>query len=259
MSDRQARTYFDLLADLGLTKHYGSLDATRELIDLCQITREKLVLDVGCGVGATPTLLAKTIGCRVVGLDLIEKMLPQARERTEKNRVGGLVSFLAADARQLPFPDQVFDAVIMESVNVFFEDKLPAMAEYLRITKPGGFVGITEMTWLQKPDQELTDLFKRSAFVTALDEGAWLKLFIDSGLINVTGQGYAIDVSRESKGRLKRYGRMDVIKIIFRTLKLVLFSKEHRLLFRDGTSGLSRDVFKSVGYGVYAGQKELRT
>jgi len=43
--------FFDFAAEVGLTKHVGGLKATEMLIELCQISKEKYVLDVGCGVG----------------------------------------------------------------------------------------------------------------------------------------------------------------------------------------------------------------
>ena len=64
----QPDVYFELLADMDFTKHLGGAAATRELVELCKINRSKYVLDVGCGVGFTPTNLAKDVGCRVVGV-----------------------------------------------------------------------------------------------------------------------------------------------------------------------------------------------
>ena len=146
MSSDRAREYFDFLTDLGMTKHYGSMDATRELVELCRISDDQIVLDVGCGVGATPCFLVKTIGCRVIGVDLLEKMLEQSQARASKEDVEDGVEFTTADARKLPFKDNYFDAVILESVNVFFENKLETMHEYIRVTSSEGFVGLTEMT-----------------------------------------------------------------------------------------------------------------
>jgi len=257
MADEKGKIYFELLSELGLTKHYGSLDATRQLLDLCRISKGQKVLEAGCGVGATPVFMAETLGCDVIGLDLIEKMLPQAGDRARKKGVAEAVVFLAADARALPFLDNSFDAVLLESVNIFFEDKLSAVREYSRVTKPGGYVGFTEMTWLQPPDQKLEDVFKKSAYATALNAEAWLMLLEDAGLENVVGGESRIDVSRETKSRLERYGRSEVLRVIWRTIRLILKDRQTRTIFRDASSGLSKDVLDIVGYGVYAGRKSL--
>ncbi len=255
MPVRRAEEYFEFLAKLGLTKHYGSLDATLELAELTQIKPGQVVLDLGCGVGATPVYLAKESGFRIIGADLVESMLYQSRERAEENQVLDKTAFLAADARVLPFPDCCFDVVLLESVNVFFEDRLAVFKEYLRVIKPGGYLGITEMTWLKPPTDAYVELFVKAAFVTAHQADGWKDLLIETGFKDVVGNGYPINPSRESKGRFERYGRGFVLKIILRMLKLILTDKSSRSFFQDGTSGLSRDIIQYVGYGVFAGQK----
>ena len=102
MSSERARVYFEFIADLGMTKHYGSMAATRELIELCRIGSGQYVLDVGCGVGATPCYLAKAIGCRVVGVDLVAKMIEQSRERAKAEGVEDQVEFIHKHRHDLP-------------------------------------------------------------------------------------------------------------------------------------------------------------
>jgi len=155
MVSERALEYFEIIAESGITKHGGSVQATRELVQMCHIEAGKYVLDVGCGVGATPSYLAKELGCRVMGVDLLDKMVEQARRRAKSEGVQDRTEFRVADARELPFEDDLFDAVITESVNIFFEDKEPAMHEYVRVTKPGGYVGITEAIWLNPPSYRI--------------------------------------------------------------------------------------------------------
>jgi SAM-dependent methyltransferase len=129
MLSERALEYFEIIAESGITKHGGSVQATRELVQMCHIDAGKYVLDVGCGVGATPSYLAKELGCRVMGVDLLDKMVEQARRRAKSEGVQDRTEFRVADARELPFEDDLFDAVITESVNIFFEDKEPAMRD----------------------------------------------------------------------------------------------------------------------------------
>ena len=132
-------SFFDFAAEVGLTKHIGGLEATEALIELCHIGKGSYVLDVGCGVGATPCYLAKRYDCRVVGVDISARMVERSRERAEREKVADVVEFRVADAQDLPFDDDLFDAVITESVTAFPEDKQKAVDEYARVTKPGGF------------------------------------------------------------------------------------------------------------------------
>ncbi len=136
--------FFDFAAKVGLTKHLGGLVATEELIELCHIGGSKYVLDVGCGAGVTPSYIAKRCGSKVVGVDISEGMIDRSREKAKREGVADRTEFRVADAQDLPFEDDLFDAVITESVTSFPENKQRAVNEYVRVTKPGGYVGLNE-------------------------------------------------------------------------------------------------------------------
>ena len=145
------QSFFDFAAEAGLTKHIGGVAATEELMELCHVGAGQYILDVGCGAGVTPCFIAKRYGCRVVGVDISEGMIARSRERAQREGVADRVEFRVADAQDLPFEDDLFDAVITESVTAFPEDKQRAVCEYARVTKPGGYVGINESTWRKVP------------------------------------------------------------------------------------------------------------
>jgi len=135
---KSQQTFFDFAAEVGLAKHIGGLEATEALLELCHISKGKYVLDVGCGVGVTPVFIAKRYGCRVVSIDISEGMVEKSKERAKREQVTDMVEFRVADAQDLSFDDNIFDAVITESVTAFPEDKQKAVNEYVRVTNPGG-------------------------------------------------------------------------------------------------------------------------
>jgi arsenite methyltransferase len=91
-----------------------------------------------------PAGIAKKVGCRVIGVDIKEKMIEQSKKRAYHQKVTDRVEFKVADAQDLPFNDGMFNAVITESVTAFPTDKQKAVNEYARVTKSGGFVGLNE-------------------------------------------------------------------------------------------------------------------
>ncbi|MGQ9629119.1 MAG: class I SAM-dependent methyltransferase [bacterium] len=119
----------------------GGLKATRELIELCRVDKNLYVLDVGCGVGITACYMAKECACKLIAIDLSEDMVRRAEERAKRKGVSDKVEFEVADARALPFKNDLFGAVVSESVNAFIENKQKAINEYKRVAKPGGYVG----------------------------------------------------------------------------------------------------------------------
>src|SRR5262249_3395127 len=104
------------------------------------------VLDVGCGTGASALPAAELVGPdgTVLGVDLAEKLLAQARAKAVQRRLQ-YVEFRLADMTALGFPDQHFDAVV-SVFSVFFVPEMEALVRELwRMVKPGGKLAIT--TW----------------------------------------------------------------------------------------------------------------
>lgn len=231
------------------------MDATRELIDLCHIGSGRRVLDVGCGVGATPVYLAKTMVCTIFAVDLLESMIQQVRDRVRRQGVGDSVAAAVADARDLPFPDGHFDAVIMESLNVFFDDKVGAVREYARVTRPGGYVGMTEMTWLAPPSQEKSDYYRRTVYADALQAEGWKALLEEAGLEDVVGSARSADIPREAKGRIQRYGCLGYVRILAKAVSVFFGDRASRAFLTDVTRTVPQDMLEDIGYGVYAGRK----
>jgi ubiquinone/menaquinone biosynthesis C-methylase UbiE len=248
MSSEIARDYFELLADAGMTKHLGSMEATRELVDMCRIDDGKYVLDVGCGVGATPVYLAKDVGCRVMGVDLLDKMIEQSREWVKAEGLQDRVDFRVADARNLPFEDGCFDAVISESVNVFFNDKSQAMREYIRVTKPEGYIGMTEITWLKPPSPAVEDSIKGMVDTYPMDASGWKDLMEDESLVDVIGSAHRIDIVSEGKGRIERYRRRITIKRMLKMIGMLLSDRRMRQIMKGGVGAVSKDLVDVMGY-----------
>lgn len=248
---------FDVQARVGITKHMGGQTTTDELIRLCRIDAGSYVLDAGCGVGATPAYLAETIGCRVMGVDLRERMIERARERAERQSVAHLTEFRTADVQHLPFEDNLFDAVLSESVTAFPADKQAAVNEYVRVTKPGGCVGLNEATWLKPdPPQELKDWVSQemSTYADLLTPQGWEALLENAGLHNLVARVRRIELRSESAKQIRRYGWKNMIPVWGRTLRLLFFEPAVRAVFKQAGK-MPANAFEYFGYGLYVGQK----
>lgn len=182
----------------------GFAAAKAELLDELGVGRVSLALDVGCGYGADAIELAERLGPggRTIGVDLSEAMIAEARRRTSATELD--VSFLVADALALPFEDSEFDICRIETVLQHVADPARAVAEMVRVTRPGGRVGALELDpgtmYVDHPDVELFERL-RSSFVSAV-VGSLARqvprLFVEAGLVGVrisphviTGDPYA--------------------------------------------------------------------
>jgi arsenite methyltransferase len=252
--------FFNFAAKVGLTKHIGGIEATEMLIELCQISKDKHILDVGCGAGVTPVFLAKTIGCSVVGVDISEGMVQRSNQRAKKERLADRIECRIADAQDLPFDDHSFDAVITESVTAFPEDKQKAVNEYVRVTKSGGYIGLNESTWLKvPPPPELIAWASQDlgANVKPLTSGEWTGLLETAGLQGIITRTSDINVKDEAKGIYRRYGFGGTLGIMFRMLSLFAkcpaYRKFVKQVKKDGVAPKNLDEY--FGYGIYVGQK----
>jgi arsenite methyltransferase len=253
-------TFFDFAAEVGLTKHIGGVEATDALIELCHIGQGKYVLDVGCGAGVTPCYIAKKYGTRVVGVDIIERMVERSKERAEKEKLADRVEFRVADAQDLPFEDALFDAVVTESVTSFPEDKQKAVNDYVRVTKPGGYVGLNESVWLKvPPPPEVVAWAEQDvgSSVKPLTPEAWAGLLEAAGLRDITVRTYEIDTGDEAKGILQRYGLGGMLRVWWRILLLYVKNPAYRSFVKGvRQSGLiPENLQEYFGYGLFVGQK----
>ena len=101
------------------------------------------VLDVAAGTGEPGLSMARMLsGGKVVLTDLAEGMLQVARDKAAAAGVLN-VEFQTADACELPFEDNSFDAVSCRLGFMFFPDMQLAAQEMTRVLKPGGRVATT--------------------------------------------------------------------------------------------------------------------
>ena len=100
------------------------------------------ILDLAAGTGASSVSLARS-GAEVVAADFSPGMIAEGRRR--HGDVPGL-SFVEADATDLPFGNDEFDAVTMSFGLRNVNEPRKALAELYRVTKPGGRVVICEFS-----------------------------------------------------------------------------------------------------------------
>jgi demethylmenaquinone methyltransferase / 2-methoxy-6-polyprenyl-1,4-benzoquinol methylase len=110
------------------------------------------VLDVCCGTGDLTLELAKRVtpGGHVIGCDFSEPMLDLARDKAVR-RGAGSVRFEWADALDLPYDAERFDAVTVGFGVRNFADRDRGLAEMARVLRPGGRLVILEFTEPRRP------------------------------------------------------------------------------------------------------------
>ena len=126
--------------------------ASELLADAADLRAGWEVLDVACGNG-NATLAAARSGTHAIGIDYVPELLEDGRERAVAEGLD--VEFRLGDAEDLPVPDGYFDAVLSVFGAMFAPDHQRAADEIVRVTRPGGTVGLASWT----PDGFIGQMF----------------------------------------------------------------------------------------------------
>ena len=134
--------------DLALMEDFHSSGrfATLELIKLAGVEAEDRVLDAGTGIGGTARLLAHEIGCQVDAVDITPEFCEIAEWLDESVGLDDKINTSQADVLELPFPDESFDVVVSQHVQMNVADKHALYAESRRVLKPGGRLALWDIT-----------------------------------------------------------------------------------------------------------------
>jgi phosphatidylethanolamine/phosphatidyl-N-methylethanolamine N-methyltransferase len=129
------------------------------------------VLEVGIGPGSSLSLYPHDVN--IVGIDISAKMIDKAKHKAARLRNGREISLQVMDACNLDFGDESFDAVVSSYVITVVPDPVRAVAEMLRVCRPGGQIIIVNHSRANNGIGKLEDMFspffKRLGFVTDLD------------------------------------------------------------------------------------------
>jgi demethylmenaquinone methyltransferase / 2-methoxy-6-polyprenyl-1,4-benzoquinol methylase len=143
MFDRIARVYDAMNSVMTAGLHHRWRERAADLAALAPSGR---ALDVACGTGDLAIELARRVGASgtVVGADFSEAMLERARAKSSA------VEWVVANALELPYPDDAFDAATVGFGARNFADLDRGLSEMARVVRPGGRVVVLEMTTPQR-------------------------------------------------------------------------------------------------------------
>ncbi|MFH2011191.1 MAG: methyltransferase domain-containing protein [Pseudomonadota bacterium] len=144
----------------------------RKAISLLNIGKEHKILEIGVGTGLTLGLYPPD--CRIVGIDISEKMLAKAVTRASRVRNYNNITFKIMDALNLEFEDDTFDAVVASYVLTTVSDPFRMCEEMKRVCKDGGQIIVvnhsrSENGFLSKLEDIISPLCWKVGFATDLN------------------------------------------------------------------------------------------
>ena len=263
--------YYDFMGYVGVPFfNIGGFASIDRLAELCHITGETQILEVGCGTGTNACYLAEKYGCTVVGIDLAKHMVQQANRRVAELGLSDRATFRVGDAYSLDFPDATFDVVFTVFVSQFL-DSTKAFPEFCRVLRDGGRLGVNEMyraenvptevkekvDYNEKTFRELTEL----PFTLRSPE-TWLQAFVVCGLTDVTVEVHPNSQKSPYSGSIVEEfgGWRKLLTTLWRLLVYATRSGEMRKRFAkiSGTKKVlieDKDTSKYIGYVLCVGKK----
>jgi arsenite methyltransferase len=142
-----------IVFDESMVEQLETLYRTRDVMRRRRLIRDALsaqpgerILDAGCGPGFYVSELDDEVGSggSVVGVDSSPQMLAVAARRNE-GRSG--VEFREGDVTSLPVKDDEFDGALCVQVLEYVADPTVALAELLRVLRPGGRAVVWDVDW----------------------------------------------------------------------------------------------------------------
>ncbi len=223
---------------------YAKIGTTLQIVgetlaEAMDLPPDSKVLDVAAGNGNATLAFARR-WCEVTSTDYVDQLLDQGRTRAEAEALS--VTYKIADAEQLPFEDETFDAVVSTFGVMFAPDQTKAAAELMRVCRPGGKIGLANWT----PDGFIGQVFKTLGRHVAPPSGVSSPAQWGSRpWIEETFSGAARSIAIADRAFVFRYRSPDHFVEFFRTYYGPMH-KAFLALDQSGQAALSTDLKATI-------------
>lgn len=235
-----------MLTKFGIgSAHPGGFAATLEQFREHPLQAASRILEVGCGTGRTACYLAEQ-GHDVTAVDLHHGMVAKAQRRAEA--LGLQVTFRQADACNLPFDKDQFDAVVVESVTNFAEARR-AVPEYFRVLQPGGILYDRELM-LHQPAADTPRLNEIQQFFgmpQLMQCEEWRELLRNQGFAQVEIPDYSLFTQKIKEMQMKYEDEYEYIDDdVYTNADLWRIALRHDQILSEYTDYLAFGLIRAV-------------
>ena len=212
----------------------GDPEMIAQIISGMSLTKNSVVLDVGCGTANNTLLFSLATQSHVVGLDLSRGMLGVACTKSPG------IDFIQSPAERLPFHNESFDYTFMTEVLHHLKDVKSSLSEIYRILKPDGSFCVTTQSHEQIA-QRATSMFFPSTI--AIDQKRYPSIEAIKKILVTVGFTRA-----EAKTHLFKPQRLGEDYLL--TIEKKGFSMLHKIDEEEYQSGLEK-LRKQFSTGDY--------
>lgn len=137
----------------------GGLFLATQMVRRLNLGEGDRVLDLGCGSGTTSAFLAKHCRVQVFAVDGDSARRDEIEATAKRWGVADRVAAITADARELPFADEWFDAVFCMNAFFYFGTDDLYLPRLVRCVRPGGELVVGSPCYREEPTNETPEEF----------------------------------------------------------------------------------------------------
>jgi len=142
--------FFEIHKDLPREGMGDSESTRRAFRKLSALPEEPVILDVGCGPGAQTLDLAELSDGVIYAVDTHQPFVDRLQEKVTEMELNKRIHVLNQSMKELKFPPASFDLIWSEGA-IYIMGFEAGLRAWKPLLKPGGYIAVTELTWL-KPD-----------------------------------------------------------------------------------------------------------
>ena len=177
----------------------GHYDAMQILLEISGVGNDDEVLDVACGPGLVASEFARHAR-QVTGIDITPAMIDQAQKRQQEQNQTNL-DWRVGEAVPLPYGDDRFSLVITRYSFHHMLSPERALAEMIRVCKPGGRVLVADVAVKSEESAayDRLEILRDPSHTHALTRDEFAELFKHSGLVQCRQSAYGVEIELENQ------------------------------------------------------------
>lgn len=194
-----------------------------KLIKMMDITKNDLVLDVGCGNGAPSRLIAKMCSCKIIAFDINPNQISKAIDCDRLEGVNHLIQREVKDVHDLDYPENIFDKIFHNETLCHWMDQKTALVGLFKVLKKNGIMGFHD--WLKGDKSTLSNA--GGNFPGTYAEGVWYQNSLEETIKLLEGTGFKVLYSEDTTDIVDRGLRARLREIQLSKVYLKAASEEY--------------------------------
>jgi hypothetical protein len=128
-----------------------------------------------------------------------------------------------------------------------------AASEYVRVVKPGGYVGLNEAVWYTPPPEQGEQMMLELTGQRLRKAEEWIAMLKDVGLEDIQDRTYPVVMKDEMRSQFGFLSTVEYLRILGRTIKNIFSDPSTRKMMRLALRE-PRSAYDYMGYGLYVGK-----